>query len=608
MLKLIKKPIALLLSCLLGFTVVACGNDEKEENKEVIETTVSFCSASRTVMRDEKYTGGEFVLNTFKGDVEAGQIIVCPNRDISKFNFSVNDFSKVGGEEKLSSELFDIFAERYIEVYQSTSGNTYTGWYPDALVPIKNYVAKRDNKINKGDNQGIWINVNIPKDAASGTYRGVGVLTLDDEKKEVPMTVNVYDIDMPDEVHAVTSYYINPSMITKMDKPATEEYKRVYYEFALSKRVTPMSFPEYSVTGRYDVDQYANSVAEYVNDKRITSYALPYVSDSNGFVDQTYCEEILFALARKNIELRNNGASGVDLFKKAHFYLGTIIDEPSPNNYDLVRECDLRIHKAKLKVAASDLLRDYPDLQESVKTLKHVVTSRITEQLFGTDEKGGVQTWCPTTDNFSSKSERELALSRMNSTDRTGGEGVWWYGCCFPVNPYPTYHLDDNYLALRLMKWMQYDYKIQGSIYWNLVYWNKRINDKEVLCDPWTEALNYEACNGDGKLLYPGSKYAVNGPISTLRLEGIRESAEDYELLWLTEQGIKAINEEYGKNYDSDIVLGKFYDRLFNDVFVKTEVTVVEFERVKCELMELVVKIYRDKDSAIRLLNGYTEN
>ena len=600
-----KNAIAITMCSVLIFAIAAC--TDNGENIEQLGTKVSFCSASKTVMRDENYSGGDFILNTFKGDVEGGQIIINPDRDVNKFNFVMKDLSLEGGSEKLTSDLFEVYAERYINVYQSTSGNTYTGWYPDALVPMKNYAAKRDNKISKGDNQGIWINVNIPKDAVPGTYNGVGELTLDDEKIEVPMTVNVYDIDMPEEVHAVTSYHIHVNMISKFDKPATDEYKAVYYEFALSKRITPICFPDYSsVNMVYDATEYADSVAEYVKDLRITSYALPYVGDGDGIVNQAYCEEILFALADKNVELLKKGEN-VNLFKKAHFYLGSLIDEPVPANFDKVRECDLRIQKAKLKVANSEVLKDYPELQESVKKLKHIVTTKITDQLYGTDEKGGVQTWCPTTDNFSGEKARALALERINSTDRTGGEGVWWYGCVFPKNPYPTYHLDDDYLALRLMKWMQYDYKIQGSIYWGLNFWDKFINNKTENSDPWIDPLSWESCNGDGRLIYPGSKYAVNGPISTLRAEGIRESAEDYELLWLTENGIKSINEEFGKNYDPDKILDKFYDRLYKDTFLKNGVTVVEFERVRCELMELVVKIYRDKTAAMSLLDNYNK-
>ena len=608
--KTLFKLFALSLCSVFVFSIVACS-----ENENVSGTKVTYCESSRTVLREEDFTGGDtFVLNTFKGDVESGQIIVNPDKDVEKFNFSVNGLTREGGSETLASDLFEIYAERYIEVTQSTSGNTYFGWYADALVPIKKYAAKRDNKIKKGNNQGIWINLNVPVDAVPGTYKGNGTLTLDDETIDVPMTVNIYNIDMPEEVHAVTSFRIDEGMIPVGEgKAVTPELAENYYNFVVSKRVTPRDLPGYSgVAQKYPANDFARDCVKYAKDGKVSAYALPYTRtkiDIKGVettvVEYNYCVEILTALALKNVELRQAGDDTIDLFKKAHYYLGSVTDEPDIDRYDQVRECDQRITNAKFAVANSGILDDYPDLKESLFKVCNVVTVKITETLYGTDDKGGVQTWCPLIDNFDSESKRELALERMASTDRTGGESVWWYTCINPKNPYPTYHLDDNYLTLRLLKWMQYDYKIQGDLFWCVNYWKMLKNNVPSGYDLWNVALNYESCNKDGMLIYPGSKYGVNGPISTLRLEGLRESAEDYELLWLTEKGIDAINEEYGKDYDPDKVLQKFYGRLYEDLFLNEGVTSSDFETIRCELMTLVEKIYNDKTAAISLLDEY---
>ncbi len=47
--------------------------------------------------------------------------------------------------------------------------------------------------------------------------------------------------------------------------------------------------------------------------------------------------------------------------------------------------------------------------------------------------------------------------------------------------------------------------------------------------------------DGDGYLAYPGKPVGVNGPVSTIRLEQIRQGLQDYEaLLLLTELVVKA--------------------------------------------------------------------
>ena len=609
--KTLRKTVSFLIIAFLLFGITACNNNVESGTK------IYFCANSENVLREENYSGSkEFVLNTFRGDVEGGQIIVNPKNDVAKFNFSVGDLTREGGSEKLSAELIDVFAERYIEVTQSTSGETDTGWYPDALVPIKNYAAKRDNKINKGENQGIWINVNVPNDAVPGTYKGNGTLTLDTETIDVPMTVNIYNIDMPEKNHVKTAFYIDPSSIaTGEGKVVDDELMKAYYDFALSKRVSPLTLPDFmQVSVRYNVDDYVEGALKYFQDDKVACFQLPYTANrTDGMVDQSYCEEILTALAEKNVELIEQGEN-VNFFEKVFFYLGTMIDEPTndpsaKSNYDNVRICDQRIYQAKVAVADSEILKDHPELQNSVLKVPHIVTTKITDLLYATEERGGVQTWCPLIDKLSSKSARETALERMNSANRRGGEGVWWYTCCNPVNPYPTLHLDDTIMSPRITTWMQYDYKIQGRIYWSMNAWFKRLNNTIVPgFDVWTDALNWENwCNSDGILLYPGSKYGVKGPLATLRLEALRESHEDYEILMLLDNGIQSLSAKHGKNYDSDKILGKFYDRLFNGIFRNDDLTSSKFESVRKELLELTEKVLNDENAATSLLDEYNK-
>jgi hypothetical protein len=43
--------------------------------------------------------------------------------------------------------------------------------------------------------------------------------------------------------------------------------------------------------------------------------------------------------------------------------------------------------------------------------------------------------------------------------------------------------------------------------------------------------------NGDGLLFYPGD----NGPVVTIRMKNMRDGLEDYEYLWLLQQGIDRV-------------------------------------------------------------------
>jgi hypothetical protein len=90
-------------------------------------------------------------------------------------------------------------------------------------------------------------------------------------------------------------------------------------------------------------------------------------------------------------------------------------------------------------------------------------------------------------------------------------------------------------------------YKPDGFLYYELAMIGKdsRKTAKVISTGPRTQwdPKSYGTLNGDGSLICPG----VNGPLSTIRLENIRDGIEDYEyyqLLWklLKERGEKADN------------------------------------------------------------------
>ena len=600
--KIIKNFMSLAMCSIIVFGVFACSKPEEIVNAG---TKITFCANGQNVMREESFTGGdEFVLNTFLGDVEAGQLIINPGNDVENFNVKITDLTHEDGSEKITSDLCEILVERYINVDASCCG-TEDGWYPDALIPIKNYIGKRENKITKGNNQGIWINVNVPKDSLPGKYTGSIEVTLDDDKKDVPVTVNVYNIEMPDQVHAKTAHFVYNELIADGEgKPGTPELYEKYYDFLLNKRMTLRCFPGFeNVNTRYNPVEFAEAVAVYTRDGRVSTYNMPYVG-ANKLTDVNYMDEVLVAIAEKNIELIESGED-IDLFEKAFFNLGAFIDEPTREKFELVKENDLRIQNAKIRLADSELLKDYPNLQESVIKIPHIVTSHIDKELYGTDEVGGVQTWCPQFKHFATKSQRALVLERLNSTDRRGGEGVWWYGCIQPHNPFPTYHTCDDLLSVRSLKWMQYSCKVQGEIYWCVNYWQKSVGNVKSKTNVWTDPVSYENCSGDGRLVYPGSKYGIDGLISTLRVESQRESAEDYELFYLLDKGINSINEEFGKTYDVDKILEKFYSRVFDGVVLNIGATANDLESARKDLLTLCEKVCNDKSAAISLLNEY---
>jgi hypothetical protein len=94
---------------------------------------------------------------------------------------------------------------------------------------------------------------------------------------------------------------------------------------------------------------------------------------------------------------------------------------------------------------------------------------------------------------------------------------------------------DTPYLATeRMLPYYCFKYGVEGFEFWGFAWWTY---------DPWQigwhkfirqsdEGKKYywiRYPNGDGFLAYPGKPVGVKGPVSTIRLEQVREGLEDYE-------------------------------------------------------------------------------
>ena len=122
-----------------------------------------------------------------------------------------------------------------------------------------------------------------------------------------------------------------------------------------------------------------------------------------------------------------------------------------------------------------------------------------------------------------------------------GGE-ITWYISCDQVYPQPNYFIDAPAMDPVMVPWITWRYGMNGILYWDLAFWSQTP-------DPWLDPVTYlsgflcsggSVLNGEGSLFYPGhhtQRYTgqddVDGPVSSLRFELLREGIEDYETLWL---------------------------------------------------------------------------
>ena len=129
------------------------------------------------------------------------------------------------------------------------------------------------------------------------------------------------------------------------------------------------------------------------------------------------------------------------------------------------------------------------------------------------------------------------------------------------------------------------------------------MNNSSSHSDLWENAVGYNGAMGDGSLLYPAKKFGISEPISTLRLESIREGQEDYEYLWMMEAAILKYNEENGTDYDPKVLIAPLYEGLFDGMKL-TRGQPELFQQKRIAVLEILQTFTTDPSAAIAALQG----
>lgn len=631
------KKTFLISLALLGICVplASCG-----EAKDTEIAKLFYAYSSENLMGDwdylsEKYEDGEIIeenkkyrnrdhtlrFSLMKGENEGVQLIVNAKKYINEFDFILPSVSD--GTHTISASNFSVAAAWYQMVSGSNERGAYSGYYPDALIPLVNYKFRRMNHIEKDRNQSIYINFVSTEDMIPGTYTGVGTLSLDGQVFDIPFEVTIYDAVMPKEVHQKSSYLIWYDQIPLGELENSGPLMDLtYYNFIVSKRLTPSEIPP---ALENDPESFAENFAQLVayNDA-ITTHRFPVQTSFVSFDNKTdytiavtaKFKRYLQALINKNLEIRDaDPLDDVDFFKKIFLYVD---DEPSASSYDKVKTDDQIWYELKKELAPQ--LNRYPDLKESFLNMHNLVTTPLNDNLYGNTEEGGVSCWCPQYSQFATAEARANYAARkalpkdgnykvkittatgvIEKQGRVGGEDVWWYGCMDPSSPFPSLHLDADLLNTRTIRYMQYDYDISGCLFWNVCYYSKYSGGSTSGRDIWYDPISWARCAGDGQLVYPGVTYGIDGPITTLRLEQLLASSEEYEYLWMIEQGVNEYNEEHGTEYNArEKLQQKYFSRIYHDMICGNDHAL--FNDVRIELLKLVTKMSNNRDAAVEEL------
>ena len=536
-----KKIIASVACALAALSMIGCDTGTE---KIMQGTDYSARHASKTLS-----------IKSFKNEYESAQIVLTPNGDVESYTVQTADLKNAQGEV-LPASAFTLYNQKYVEVttLKDLNISTGTGFYPDALLPMDAAIKAGENCVADGDNQGIWVTVNPSEEQPSGFYTGEFTVTADGKTYKVPVNVTVYDYSLSDEVHTKTSFAIEWFQMAKGEMDSTIEMQEAYYEFLLDYRISPQNFPGTSMhnvtlTDDETLPEFLAYAHKYTLDPRCTSFNLPFEchpittvlkdgttkSITVPYFDQL--EKLIRDMAAYSFENK------VNLFKKAQTYF-IIYDEYDGNgtvhgaNYTLTKTYELydQIAEDLDQTVACDDAEFKAEVIHSIANIKDKLVGNLTDSLDVPAAQMVPEVMYIHTEDARQRYENFAKKSYGEEAE------LWTYTCCFPLNPYPTYHTEDALVSSRLLNWIMYKYYIVGNLYWTttLNTWrelkNGKVSGDKQLQDFYYTALRFPSANGDGLLMYPGRPYDIYGPVPTIRLASIRDGQEDYDLLYALEQ------------------------------------------------------------------------
>ncbi len=612
--KLGKRAVACVLGLSSLISVAACNKNEDNSPATIDDVEIWSCWATEKVLRDnvEIYDDLKETPNVnvsaLRGEIESAQLILTTSdKRVSSYDVVTTDLKSADGKVFKSSNV-TVYHEKYVLVEAPTGHYLDGGYFPDCLVPFENIKAVGENKIAANNNQGLYINFDIPDDQPAGTYTGNLTITIGGKSKVVPVTLTVGLSGITEETHTL-SYFNAQWFMHRGELDTTQEMYDKYNEFLMDHRLGCANVIYKVYSGDADIQRYAEKACEYAKMEKCSGYNIPreeraittadaefeeiwsetgryadvYDPSFTDYFDPDYLLKYFRAMAYEGLK------QNVDPFKKA-MLKGT--DEPElkkvPNYTNrvyidgyILKKCKQMIKDELLADSSIEDTELRDQIIESLLNVPHILAcSKYLSRDFDLEYEDVV--YCPEFQHL--ETEYQQDLFRVED-----GNDLWWYGTVEPDPPYPGYHIDDTLLSARLLSWMQYDYNIQGNLYWaanNYAYGENGSYGYGYLDDYHDRPVMSLGTPGDGVLMYPGKRYGVDGPLSTVRLEAIRDGMEEYEFWYYLNKKYEEISETVGLDFDEKTIMEQITAPLYSGAKVST--TNAVFANARKQLIALL--------------------
>jgi len=415
-----------------------------------------------------------------------------------------------------------LYREALLNVASPTGGDGAAGLWPDALIPaIDPIVGEKRNAfpfdVPNGESRAVLVDIHAPKGTPAGLYKGTLNIT-GGVTAQVPIELTVWDFEVPSTSTLKSAFGMswNGPCVGHGDwgcskNPQAELALRARYVQAALDNHISLYAPYYTATVFADGSQNWSDFDKYVG---------PYL---DGTAPTRLAGAKLTAVQVNGPSTTTVVAGWAKHFKDKGWF---------PSLFDYV--CDeppLTCQWAEInsRIAASRAG------DPAVPTLVTTTSAQAKQQGI----TGIIDLYTPVVNYMEGKPGSEHASNQRSKY----GAVAWWYQSCMSFGcsgvgggldgsgekGWPSYAVDTDGTRNRAMEWLSYAYNMQGELYYETTM-------AYTLGDPWTNQLAFGG-TGDGTLFYPGTPAKIGGqteiPIESLRMKGIRDGMEDYELLAL---------------------------------------------------------------------------
>ncbi len=584
----LKRVGTLLFAMAIGATTLlsACGTeDPSSEPQTVAQTEIWSTYATAKVIRgankNDSYVHNEAKVDIqmMKNETEGAQLVVTAGGDVNAYTLKTSDLSDGSGNVISKSDI-SVYHQKYHKLTSKRTTNnpmfSVGDYIPDMLLPLEIAAAYGENKIAAGENQGITVEVKTSSDTAPGTYTGTFELDLDGEKTNIPVTVEVWDIEYEGKREMQSSFLVYQSQLMTGEYANGSEVVSAYSDVLSEYKANSMLWTGQTELSDEELVEWMTEQKRLFESDNYNSIAVPYyfTASYRTYKGTELSNDALTAfkhfdtIVKASMEEENG--EYVNYLDYAYMYVihmdeADIIADRKQQAETVFAEIN-KTYDAYAEYLAQDedflaLKASNPAYAEEIMEAVANISAVFVNVSYIADWVGEVEsTFCTYVSTF--REGHIIDRYEEAAAENSNGD-LWTYIANMSLYPTPSFHTDDYNLGMRTAGWMEKSFNANGFLYWNASYY--RVNgDGELDLDVYEDLDRASYVTGDGFLLYPGRKYGSDKPFASLRLATYRDGQDDYDMLCVYEKLLNEHAAEYGLG---EINLSDYVQDLYDSLF-----------------------------------------